>query len=50
MYTHLMELLIMMTIEKAFGLVLRRIRRERSISQEKLSSASNLDRAFLSNL
>lgn len=39
-----------MTIEQAFGVVLRRLRREHNISQEKLSSVSNLDRSFLSNL
>lgn len=39
-----------MTIEQAFGIVLRRLRREHNITQEKLSVASKLDRSFLSNI
>lgn len=39
-----------MTIEEAFGIVIRRLRRERKLSQEKLSTTSCLDRKFISNL
>ncbi|MCM0083905.1 response regulator [Geomonas sp. Red32] len=39
-----------MTIEEAFGVVIRRLRRERGLSQEKLSATSNLDRTFISNI
>lgn len=39
-----------MTIEEAFGVVLRRLRREFNISQEKLSANSALDRTFISNM
>ncbi|MFA7405696.1 MAG: response regulator [Pelobacteraceae bacterium] len=39
-----------MTIEEAFGIVLRRLRREFNISQEKLSANSGLDRTFISNI
>lgn len=38
------------TIEEAFGLVIRRLRKERGLSQEKLSLYSSLDRAFISKL
>lgn len=39
-----------MTIEEAFGIVIRRLRRERTLSQEKLSMTSCLDRKFISNI
>ncbi|OGT98429.1 MAG: XRE family transcriptional regulator [Geobacteraceae bacterium GWB2_52_12] len=39
-----------MTIEEAFGIVLRRMRKERGLSQEKLSISSCLDRAFISKI
>lgn len=39
-----------MTIEEAFGIVIRRLRRERGYSQDKLSSISCLDRKFISNI
>lgn len=39
-----------MTIEEAFGIVIRRLRRERGLSQDKLSGASCLDRKFISNI
>lgn len=39
-----------MTIEEAFGEVIREIRREKQISQEKLAEASNLDRSYISLL
>lgn len=39
-----------MTIEEAFGIVLRRMRKERGMSQEKLSVSSCLDRAFISKI
>lgn len=39
-----------MTIEESFGIVLRRLRREFNISQEKLSENSSLDRTFISNI
>ncbi|MDR3579253.1 MAG: response regulator [Oryzomonas sp.] len=39
-----------MTIEEAFGIVIRRLRRERMLSQDKLSSISMVDRAFISNI
>lgn len=39
-----------MTIEEAFGIVIRRLRRERGFSQDKLSVASCLDRKFISNI
>jgi len=40
----------MITIEEAFGLVIRKMRKERGISQEKLSFSSMLDRTFISQL
>lgn len=39
-----------MTIEEAFGAVIRRLRRERNLSQEQLSLASFLDRTFISHI
>lgn len=39
-----------MNIEEAFGLVIRRLRRERNLSQDRLSTTSSLDRAFISKL
>lgn len=39
-----------MTIEEAFGIVIRRLRRERNFSQERLSVNSSLDRTFISNI
>ena len=39
-----------MTIEEAFGKVIRGLRKERHISQEKLAEVSNLDRSFISLL
>ncbi|MBJ6751391.1 helix-turn-helix domain-containing protein [Geomonas anaerohicana] len=39
-----------MTIEEAFGIVIRRLRRERNLSQDKLSMSSCLDRKFISNI
>lgn len=39
-----------MTIEEAFGAVIRRLRRERNLSQEQLSQASFLDRTFISHI
>lgn len=39
-----------MTIEEAFGIVIRRLRKERGFSQDKLSTASCLDRKFISNI
>lgn len=39
-----------MTIEEAFGIVIRRLRRERNFSQDKLSTSSCLDRKFISNI
>lgn len=39
-----------MTIEEAFGAVIRRLRKERLLSQEELSLSSSLGRAFISQL
>ncbi|HNZ31937.1 MAG TPA: helix-turn-helix transcriptional regulator [Smithellaceae bacterium] len=39
-----------MTIEEAFGEVIRELRKAQQISQEKLAEVSNLDRSFISLL
>jgi transcriptional regulator with XRE-family HTH domain len=39
-----------LTIEEAFGEVIRELRKANQISQEKLADASNLDRSFISLL
>ena len=39
-----------MTIEEAFGEVIRELRKAQQISQEKLADVSNLDRSFISLL
>ena len=39
-----------MTIEEAFGEVIRDLRKANEISQEKLAEVSNLDRSFISLL
>lgn len=39
-----------MTIEEAFGEVIRELRKDYQISQEKLADLSNLDRSFISLL
>ena len=39
-----------MTIEEAFGEVIRELRKANQISQEKLADISNLDRSFISLL
>jgi transcriptional regulator with XRE-family HTH domain len=39
-----------LTIEEAFGEVIRELRKANQISQEKLAEASNLDRSFISLL
>jgi transcriptional regulator with XRE-family HTH domain len=39
-----------LTIEEAFGKVLRELRKVHQISQEKLAELSNLDRSFISLL
>lgn len=39
-----------MTIEEAFGTVVRKLRKERFLSQEELSKISSLDRVFISQL
>ena len=37
-------------IEKAFGQVIRELRLERNLSQEKLSELCNLDRSYVSEI
>ena len=37
-------------IEKAFGQVIRELRLERGLSQEKLSELCNLDRSYVSEI
>ena len=39
-----------LTIEEAFGEVIRELRKVNQISQEKLAEVSNLDRSFISLL
>lgn len=39
-----------MTIEEAFGEVIRKLRKSNSMSQEKLAERSNLDRSFISQI
>jgi len=39
-----------LTIEEAFGEVIRELRKAQNISQEKLAEVSNLDRSFISLL
>jgi len=39
-----------LTIEKAFGEVIRELRKANQVSQEKLAEVSNLDRSFISML
>jgi transcriptional regulator with XRE-family HTH domain len=39
-----------LTIEEAFGEVIREFRKAKQISQEKLASVSKLDRSFISLL
>jgi transcriptional regulator with XRE-family HTH domain len=39
-----------LTIEEAFGEVIRELRKAHQISQEKLAEGSNLDRSFISLL
>ena len=39
-----------MTIEEAFGIVIRRLRKERGLSQDELSNMSSLDRGFISQI
>jgi len=39
-----------MTLEVAFGHVIKQLRTEKGLSQEKLSFESNLDRSFISQL
>jgi transcriptional regulator with XRE-family HTH domain len=39
-----------LTIEEAFGNVIRELRKANQISQEKLAELSNLDRSFISLL
>ena len=37
-----------MEVKKAFGLVLKQARTEKTLSQEQLASLSNLDRTYIS--
>lgn len=37
-----------MTIEEAFGITVRTLRKEKKLSQEKLAFGAGLDRSFLS--
>lgn len=39
-----------MIIEEAFGQVLRKMRKDKNINQEKLAADSNLNRSFISQL
>jgi transcriptional regulator with XRE-family HTH domain len=39
-----------LTIEEAFGKVLKELRKANQISQERLAEVSNLDRSFISML
>ena len=39
-----------MTIEEAFGEVIRELRKSNTMSQEKLAEQSNLDRSFISQI
>lgn len=39
-----------MTLEAAFGQIIRQLRKERGLSQERLAFESNLDRSFISQL
>jgi transcriptional regulator with XRE-family HTH domain len=39
-----------LTIENAFGQVIRELRKAKKYSQEKLAEESNLDRTFISHL
>jgi transcriptional regulator with XRE-family HTH domain len=39
-----------LTIENAFGQVIRELRKAKNYSQEKLAEKSNLDRTFISHL
>jgi len=39
-----------MTLEAAFGHVIKKIRTEKGLTQDALSVASNLDRSFISQL
>jgi transcriptional regulator with XRE-family HTH domain len=41
---------VSMTLEAAFGQVIRQLRNDMGVSQEKLSFESSLDRSFISQL